>query len=304
MLKKTFRDEEWSIAYRRKRDEENIFTDKETPFIVLKNSWRYWCADPFIVEERESLLVFFEAYDRILRRGVLGYRKIRDNKAGKIHIILKEPYHLSYPFIYREGESWYMIPESGQDSSIARYKAVSFPSQWTKEKELASGFGSVDTTLFIEPNNKTHIFLYVKKDGLKEFQYLSQDKNGIRMVSSLVDCSETKRPAGNILKHQGKMYRPSQLCTNTYGEALIFNEILNLSTEMYKEKEHERIFTHQLKFSQNKEWHGMHTYNATENYEIIDMKIERVSLITIIVKAYLKLKKLSLRQNKQKEKSI
>lgn len=42
--------EYWTVAYRHRRNQETLLDDTETPFSIVKNTWRYWAADPHIVE--------------------------------------------------------------------------------------------------------------------------------------------------------------------------------------------------------------------------------------------------------------
>ena len=91
---------EWCCAVRFNKNNDSIMTDLGTPFVVLPNSKRYWCADPFLFQKDDHYFVFFEAYDRLKRKGVLGYRQITEHTVGDIHIICESTSHLSYPFIY------------------------------------------------------------------------------------------------------------------------------------------------------------------------------------------------------------
>ena len=63
---------EWCCAVRFNKNNDSIMTDLSTPFVVLPNSKRYWCADPFLFQKDDHYFVFFEAYDRLKRKGVLG----------------------------------------------------------------------------------------------------------------------------------------------------------------------------------------------------------------------------------------
>lgn len=76
---------EWCCAVRFNQDGgTSILNDTETEFTVIKDSYRYWTADPFLAEENGKYYLFFEVYDRLKRKGVLGYREITKNSAGKI----------------------------------------------------------------------------------------------------------------------------------------------------------------------------------------------------------------------------
>ena len=76
--------ESWNVAWR-KINREGILTDKITPFAIIKNSFRYWAADPFLFEHENQVYIFVELYDYIKCRGCLGYCKRNEKNlvAGK-----------------------------------------------------------------------------------------------------------------------------------------------------------------------------------------------------------------------------
>ena len=138
---------EWCCAVRFNKNNDSIMTDLSTPFVVLPNSKRYWCADPFLFQKDDYYFVFFEAYDRLKRKGVLGYRQITEHTAGDIHIIYEATSHLSYPFIYETDGNLYIVPESNMSGELYRLKCLSFPNHWEKEKVLMHE-RLVDSTFF------------------------------------------------------------------------------------------------------------------------------------------------------------
>lgn len=191
-----------------------------------------------------------------------------------------------------------MIPESRQNNEVSRYKAARFPEQWLKDRSLINNIGSVDATLFLVPDKKVRMFLYAGKEGEREFQYLLQEGEEYKLIASERDNKGIKRSAGNVFWHHQSWYRPSQLCEESYGEALIFNEITALSDEGYSETETARIFVHELNIKGKNRWEGIHTYNATENYEVIDMRLNQISLITGAVKLLSFVKRTFFTKNK------
>ena len=86
---------EWCCAVRFNTDGHTVFDDLETPFTVLKNSRRYWCADPFLYQRDGQYYLFFEAYDRLKRKGMLGYRTVSKDGCGKIQVFYESAGHLS-----------------------------------------------------------------------------------------------------------------------------------------------------------------------------------------------------------------
>lgn len=273
---------EWALAYRNKK-EGGILDSPEQAFSLIKNTLRYWCADPFLAEAGEDAYVFFEAFDRLKRKGVIGYRKINSSRVGKIKIVIEEPFHLSYPYIYEESGSWYIIPESRDARQIIRYRAKEFPDVWEVEKILADNMPVVDTTVLsgsgdslqlvtylFEWFNKGELLVLQLKAGYQEIQYRFADLDG------------RKRPAGKICRMGSSRYRPSQLCTSSYGEAIIFNKIVDSNGDGYKETEYKTISVSEISLDRRAKISGVHTYNSSDNWEVIDVEIRGFSILRLL----------------------
>ncbi len=54
---------------------------------------------------------------------------------------------MSYPFIFKENEQWFMIPETRQDSSVRLYESTDFPNKWQLKKKLLENVELLDTTI-------------------------------------------------------------------------------------------------------------------------------------------------------------
>jgi hypothetical protein len=78
------------------------------------------------------------------------------------------------------------------------------------------------------------------------------------------------RPAGKIFQQNGKIYRPSQDCTNRYGYGLTINRILKLSKTEYEEVEVSSI---EPKWDNN--ILGVHSINREKNLTVIDGLLRR-----------------------------
>lgn len=272
---------EWCIAYRNKKTG-GILIDKRHCFSLIKNTLRYWCADPFPVEEGEKNYIFFEAFDRIKRKGAIGYREITGNKISKLKIVIEEPFHLSYPYIYGENGSWYIIPEAKDSHQILRYKAKEFPDIWEREKILIDNIPAVDTTVISYNNNDMILYTYLFESFNKGVLQIIK-LNGISesIVHAIADANGIKRPAGKVFEIGNFRYRPSQLCTTTYGEAIIFNKILDFTDSAYTETEYKRITVGDIILDRTVKITGAHTYNSSENREVIDVEIRGISLLRI-----------------------
>jgi hypothetical protein len=267
----------WTIAYR-SRGEKTILEDTSRPFRVIPNTWRYWGADPHLFEENGKTWVFAELYDRVLRRGVIGCSEITPSGATKWKVCLKTPFHLSYPHIFRDGKEIYMIPESYVGEEIGLYRAVEFPYRWERVEAIKEAFVAVDTTR-IPWNDRIWLLTQALVDDASILTLMTQDGT----QSWAIDRNNpTTRPAGPVFSHGDMLLRPAQDCTDGYGRAIRFNEILEVGEGVYRERLWKEIrpadITSNLKFPAE----GIHTYGQTDEYEIIDLKgFERDPLFTI-----------------------
>lgn len=293
---------EWAAAYRPRQKDGGVLRAGGQSFALLNNTPRYWCADPFVVEDGSKAYVFFEAFDRIKRKGVLGYREIGSDTAGRIHIIIEEPFHLSYPCIYKAGGNWRLIPESKDAGQIIRYRAKEFPSVWEKEAILMDGIEGVDPTVFEQADSDPVLFVYLWERfnrGRLQVIHLkegpgagdpgppgsrSREAAEFRAAGriSLDDRRGRKRPAGKLFQIGDTLYRPSQLCTRRYGEGILFNRILRLTDDSYEETEWGTLTADRICLDRKVRIMGVHTYNHSENWEVIDVEIGGISLIRII----------------------
>jgi hypothetical protein len=89
--------------------------------------------------------MFFEVLKRANSQGGIGYAESEDGKKWEYKkIIIDEPFHLSYPYMFKWEGSYCRIPESQEDLSIRLYRATSFPGEWQFVKSIINGEYCVD----------------------------------------------------------------------------------------------------------------------------------------------------------------
>lgn len=283
-LKNKIKVSEWCCAVRLVQDGESILNNTEKPFTVLSDSYRYWTADPFLYKHNGKYFLFFELFDRLKRKGLLGYREITGNKAGKLNIIYECDSHLSYPYIYSEGDDIYIIPESSRANELFRLKCISFPDKWEKEKVLYSG-SLADTTMLKYNDNTYYISEKVDGSGIFNRVDLFFEKNGV-----FCECKNnpvkldvnTARCAGSFFEYDNMLIRPSQDCGDSYGKALNFNQVLEVNQNNYLEKLYKTIKIDEISLDVKNNFSGIHTYNRLDNIEVIDLKMSNVNLLNPI----------------------
>jgi hypothetical protein len=83
----------------------------------------------------------------------------------------------------------------------------------------------------------------------------------------MIDCSKA-RPAGKIFNYKDNMIRPSQNCTEHYGQTITLEEIKVLSEEQFITKE----FGNVLPIENSDYDKGIHTINSDDNMLVFDGK--------------------------------
>ena len=220
-------------------------------------------ADPFMVRSDSVWYMFFEVMTRPLGIGQLGLAISGDGLVWKYQqIVLAEPYHLSYPYVFEWMGEYYMVPESYIAGSIRLYKAVAFPTDWIFVKTLLSGPHYADSSIFRHENRWwmfTESSLEMKHDSVRLFY--AEDLEGPWLEhprSPIVEKNpHIARPSGRALVIDGKPVRYAQDCFPIYGTQVRAFEITELTTERYNERE---IGAHPLLTGSGTGWNkdGMH----------------------------------------------
>ncbi len=274
-----------------------LITDKKTGKTIhlAPPQDRIW-ADPFPVEQNDSLYVFIEQQFRG-KNGTLGYIVLdpislfseQDLSAQKklsavppeslpvFHTILEKPYHLSFPHIIDENGTLYMIPESNESNKIDCLRCTSFPDSWEYECTLMENVCAVDTVIW--KNDGTYYLLTNiahTGESLNEKAYLfsSQTFPSTDWVSCtanpVITDTGCSRNAGAIRMGNGKIYRAAQDCKKEYGAAMTIYEITAVSLQGLSETPISRIEPPAGYWAC-----GTHTYNETERFVVTDIKTRK-----------------------------
>ena len=276
--------ESWNVAFREK-PAGAILEDTQTPFTVIPNNFRYWAADPFVARVEGETYIFAELYDYILCRGVIGYCRIHGGKPGRWKPVIREDYHLSYPCLMESGGKLYLMPESGEGEVLTVYEAVRFPDQWEK-RLLRRGVNFADTTPV--PCSGHDLALTHDVSDPENPRLTLIDLAG-KLEDREIEGREPlrSRPAGHCFEKDGKWFRPAQISRDTgagYGKGLVFCQ-WNLGGDLcYRETEVRELYPEELRLDRPVLLDGMHTYNANDQYEVIDIKTRRFNLLNFAMR--------------------
>ena len=226
----------------------SVLTEPKLPFQEIQppagklSKGSFW-ADPFPLEVNGKIWVFYEEFDYPSQKGKIGVGCWNGNSLEGSKIILEEPWHLSYPFLWEEEGQVYLIPESGESGNLWLYRAMDFPHKWEKVGLFFPGEAYDPTLLKWEDrywlfvNRKAHegsspfVELYAYySDSLIHPEWKAHALNPI------VSDVRSSRPAGNFFHKEGKWYRPAQDSGKRYGYQIKIQEIIELSPKSFQEK--------------------------------------------------------------------
>jgi hypothetical protein len=234
---------------------------------------RFW-ADPHVIYQEPNYYIFVEEYLYQTKRGHISVIEM-DQKGNcrKPIQVLQKDYHLSFPFVFDWQGRYFMIPESSENKTIDLYECTRFPDRWQYKHTLMKDVKAVDTTLLFfqgkwwlftamaeqeAASPQVELFLFYSDELFAE-EWRAHPMNPI------VSDMKRARAAGRIFSKDGKLFRPSQDCSKTYGYGFDLNEIIALSETEYYERPVISVRPDRVK-----NVIATHTYSNQENLTVID----------------------------------
>lgn len=233
----------WSIGIY-KGDSPFNFTDPEdiaNPVLTGKDVSdidAVFVADPFIVIKDGMYYMYFEVWNRQTMQGDIGFAESLDGRHWKYKkIVIDEQFHLSYPYIFKWNNDYYLIPESCRDLSVRLYKAVLFPGKWEYVGNLLTGHHYIDPTIFFY-KGKWWLFLSTLDNNALNLYYSScllgewksHPMNPVKLDKNNARC------AGRVVVYNNRIYRMAQDDEPYYGIQVFAFEIIDLSETSYSER--------------------------------------------------------------------
>jgi len=266
---------QWIIVYKRKNDKkwQKIIPDSKV-----------FQADSFIVFKDNKYYVFYEELKFKDWHGYLMAAEldIENNCLVNEKVILQKDYHLSYPSVFKENGTYYMIPESGDANSVDLYECTSFPYKWKKKKKLLDNIQAVDTTP-LKTEQGWYLFTTEILSGAscndelsiyKSNDLLNEPFKKLYNEPVVTDVSNA-RMGGHFIQKDGDIYRIAQNCGKRYGHQANINKIVQLEGG-YKE---EKVDVIKADFPAV----SFHTYNQSQDQSLVvgDMEIPRFDFYSL-----------------------
>lgn len=201
-----------------------------------------YVADPFMIRDGGMWHMFFEILPEDVDKGVIGLASSADGMTWEYRqVVLDEPFHLSYPYVFEFEGDHFMVPESHQDRAVRLYKAVDFPTCWEHVGNLLEGEEYVDCTPF-HHQGRWWLFagcgsLPFRADMLRLFHADQLAGPWVEHPQSPIVSENARiaRPGGRVVAWGDRVFRFTQDCHPRYGLRVRAFEIHELTTESYRE---------------------------------------------------------------------
>ena len=242
----------------------------------IKNLNGSYFADPFVIKKKNKNYIFVEEFIKSINKGVISIIEI--DKVGNQRLyrnIIKESFHLSFPYIFEFKKSLYMVPESNEAKCLRLYKCIKFPNKWQYCYNLINNINCVDSLIFKKSNYYWLINTSSNKNDFSSQLNIFYSKTPIskewrpHKKNPVIFDSTKGRNAGIIIRNNN-IYRISQSYgyhngIMQYGQSMTINKIIKLNNNDYKE-----IAVKKINPIFKKNIIGTHHLNSVKNLTVID----------------------------------
>jgi len=269
--------EQWQIGY--KSGNHHASECKVRDYLELKPPENTIWADPHLLVENNQTHVFFEELDITENHGRIAWSILTpEGFEQPPQTVLAEDHHLSYPFVLKHQNEFYMLPETAAQRNISLYKATRFPDQWQRLGDVMTDINAADSSLFQHDglwwlftntmtlrsvDERDQLMLYYSDD------FLSGNWHP-HPLNPVVTGVDRARMAGPIYEKNSELFRPNQYGAKRYGYGINISRILSLSKTDYKE-----VMISRLTPEKSEVWIGCHTALHTEKLTVVD-RLRRV----------------------------
>lgn len=238
-------------------------------WLLSPSRWEFY-ADPACYPLGDGRLILLaERLSYWNERGEIWAAIVSGNDWSKITFRpwLKTNFHLSYPFPFADGDTVYLVCESCEAGKAFLWQRVN--NGWQMCGAILQR-PAIDVTIWRgldhwwlfctmandHPNERLYVFFADHPRG----PWLSHPANPVK-----TDVASS-RPAGPLFNCDGKLIRPAQDCSSTYGGAIVLNVIERLDEQAFVEHPLRRLTPAQPYP------HGMHTICPAGEITLVDGK--------------------------------
>ena len=211
----------------------------------LSNPQDHYRADPFVVSHQGRTVIYVEEFSNETQLGHIAALQVSDSGAvTDLGVCLREPFHLSFPYVFRWHGQLYMCPESNHARQIRVYRCESFPMKWVLDTVIMENIAACDSMLF-EKDGRWWLLANLDSSGL-DIDFCSELY--LFWADSPLSTQWTAHPLnpvvrdgrkarnGGIVFEDGRIYRVAQGHSyRIYGQSHAVYEITVLNETDYQE---------------------------------------------------------------------
>lgn len=217
------------------------FTNPVLTFKDVSDVPARFVADPFMIKANATWYMFFEVMRSDTKQGDIGLASSKDGFNWSYDkIVLDEPFHLSYPYVFQYEKKYYMIPQHLGSQKIRLYEAISFPTQWSFVGNLLDEKPG-DPSIF-QYAGWWFLFLNTAPSGNNKLDLYWADYLmgpwAKHPESPIIDGNPNiARPGGRVVIFNDTVFRYTQDDYPRYGNLVRAFQIIELTNMTYKEME-------------------------------------------------------------------
>ncbi len=253
-------------------------------------SFKIFRADPFFIQGgKGEIKILYEKF--FLKEDYAAIALLTlDNefKETSSKILLNTKSHLSFPFVFSEGDRIFVFPESSKSGKLSCYE-YSVESETLTFIQHIINLPLVDSTVLFYKEKYWIYGSVVNEDKYYELlvffsdnlfgPYQPHPSNPIKVGLNGI------RAAGNFIYVDGCIYRPTQNCENEYGESITINKITSLNeTDVCEEPYMEIVINNNNRL--NSSIRTIHTINVLGDYITVDGKCYSFAPLYKLIKLF------------------
>lgn len=169
-----------------------------------------------------GLYLFTEAFDEKKQIGRIAVSRFLNGEFEIPKVIIKKPYHMSYPCVFTYKNDIYMLPETSQNATLELYRCKDGDiTNFEKIGNLLKGVHLADSTV-INENGSLYIYTYAEKPYISYLFSLNIESLKVSLIKKVARTSNCFRAAGNCFTGLDKRYSymPLQESVSCYGESI------------------------------------------------------------------------------------
>ena len=213
--------------------------------VHIPNPSGCFIADPFVVNSEFGDFIFVEEFSFVEKKAHIAAYKVDLERIERVGVALEENFHLSFPFIFKCNDTYFMCPETIAKREVRLYRCTDFPLKWELATTLLRDTYAVDPMIFFRDEKW---WLLVNEDPLGAGDtssflnvYYSDDllkSNWSACESNPVIFDASRARNGGLYEFENRLVRFGQVQGfDLYGKALRAFEITDISTVGYEERE-------------------------------------------------------------------